>query len=139
MSKELLILIVVGVLILAGFISLFTLRLKNRRNLPDKFRVKWLEIQRLCASKETWKLAVVNADKLLDNALKKKRLKGKSMGERIVAAQRSLTDNDGVWYAHNLAKKLKAESSTTLREAQVKKSLVGIRQALRDLKVLNGK
>ena len=139
MSKTLLVIIALAFILVVSLIGVFVLRLKSRRNLPIKFREKWLEIQRLCASKETWVLAVINADKLLDNALKKKRFKGKSMGERMVAAQRLLTDNDAVWYAHNLAKKLIAESSGQLREAQVKKALVGIRQAMRDLRILNDK
>ncbi|MCA9329016.1 hypothetical protein KDA11_00040, partial [Candidatus Saccharibacteria bacterium] len=81
-------------------------------------------------------LAIINADKLLDDALKKKRLKGKSMGERLVQAQKELSDNDGVWFAHNLAKKLLNDSYSKLKETEVKKSLVGFRQALRDLGAL---
>jgi hypothetical protein len=94
-------------------------------------------LQKFCASKETWPLAIITADKLLDEALKKRGQKGKSMGERLVSAQRDLTDNDKVWYAHNLAKKLMDNSGTRLRQAEVKRSLLGVRQALRDLGVLN--
>ena len=47
-----------------------------------------------------------------------------------------LTDNDAVWFAHNLSKKLLDESAGKLKEADVKKSLIGIRQALRDLGAL---
>lgn len=139
MSKLIILTIVAAALVIVMFIAFILVKLRIRRNLPVKFRVKWLEIQRLCASKETWALAVINADKLLDMGLKKKRIKGKTMGERLVATQRLFTDNDGVWYAHNLAKKLLSESAGGLREAQVKKSLVGIRQALRDIRMLNGK
>ncbi|HSX53333.1 MAG TPA: hypothetical protein VLF90_03110 [Patescibacteria group bacterium] len=115
------------------------LRVFRRRIKPHKFKQQWLELQRLCANRETWQLAVLTADKLLDEALKKRRFKGKSMGERIVSAQHQLTDNDGVWFAHNLAKKVKDKSSIKLRESDVKKSLVGVRQALRDLGALHGK
>ncbi|MCA1806598.1 MAG: hypothetical protein LC687_01865 [Actinobacteria bacterium] len=76
------------------------------------------------------------ADKLLDEILKRKRFKGKSMGERIVSAQRSISDNDAVWYAHNLAKKTKEDDAPQLKEAEVKKALLGFRQALRDLGAL---
>jgi hypothetical protein len=131
--------IAVVVLLLAGIVCYVVLRRKNGKIDPKVFANKWMEIQRLCAKKETWALAVINADKLLDTALKQKRIKGKSMGERMVSAQRTFTNNDSVWYAHNLAKKLLADSHATLRQAECKKSLVGIRQALRDLEVLNGK
>jgi hypothetical protein len=113
------------------------MRISPRRIKPAKFRKKWIELQKLCASQENWPLAVIAADKLLDDALKKKHCKGKSMGERLVSAQRQLTDNDSVWYSHNLAKKLKAENSLKLRQTQVKKSLVGFGRALRDLGAIN--
>ncbi len=141
MTKQLV--IIIGVAILAIFLIstsvIIWMRIAKKRRLPVQFREKWLDIQRLCTNKETWGQAVLNADELLDSALKKKRIKGKTMGERLVTAQRRLSDNDSVWYAHNLAKKLKADSGRTMREAQAKKSLVGVRQALRDLDMLNGK
>ncbi len=113
------------------------LKLIPRRKLkPAKFKDQWTELQKFCKSKDTWALAVINADKLLDEALKKKHLKGKSMGERMVEAQKLLSDNDGVWFAHNMAKKLLDDSHGKLKETDVKKSLVGIRQALRDLGAL---
>lgn len=139
MNMILIIGIAAGVFVLLIIVLALIMRRKSRKINPEVFQQKWLEIQRMCASKDTWGLAVINADKLLDSALKKKRIKGKSMGERMVSAQRTFTNNDGVWYAHNLAKKLLADSHAKLRQAEAKKSLVGIRQALRDLGVLNGK
>ena len=58
------------------------------------------------------------------------------MGERLVDAQRVLTNNDAIWFAHNLAKKAVNDSTMKLKESDVKKSLVGFRQALRDLGAL---
>ncbi len=126
-------------ILIVGAILLAVRKLKLRRNQPQRFREKWLNIQRLCASKETWILAVINADKLLDNALKEKHIKGRSMGERLVSAQRRFKDNDSVWYAHNLAKKLLNDSDLSIREAEAKKSLLGVRQALGDLGILYDK
>ncbi len=137
--KIILIAAAMGVVVLAGLVWLIVAKVLKRRDLPNWFSQQWLSVQRLCSSKETWVLAVINADKLLDRGLKVKHLKGKSMGERLVSAQRQLSDNDSVWYAHNLAKKLLLDTKINLREAEAKKALVGVRQALRDLGVLNGK
>jgi len=126
--------VVTGVVVLVILVLL--VRLSRRRIKPDQFKQKWQDLQKFCASKETWPLAIITADKLLDEALKKKHFKGKSMGERLVSAQRDLTDNDGVWYAHNIAKKLMDEAAIRLKQTDVKKSLVGYRQALRDLGVM---
>ena len=100
------------------------------------YKEKWQDLQKFCANKETWPLAIITADKLLDEALKKQGMKGKSTGERLVTAQRELTDNDGVWFAHNLAKKLVEETALRLRQTDVKKSLLGFLQALKDLGVM---
>lgn len=132
--KPILILLVVAVF--TFFVLVFLFVLLRRRVRPEKFKNKWAELQKYCASKETWPLAVITADKLLDEALKKKRLKGKSMGERLVAAQNHLTDNDAVWFAHNLSKKLIGETAIRLTQADVKRALTGFRQALKDLEVL---
>jgi hypothetical protein len=97
------------------------------------FQTRWHEAQTFCKDKASWPLAVINADKLLDEALKKRRFKGKTMGERMVAAQRDISDNDGVWFAHKLRNRLVHEADVKLKEADVKKALIGIRQALKDL------
>jgi len=100
------------------------------------FETKWQELQKLCANKATWPLALINADNLLDEALKKCHFKGKTMGERLVAAQRDLSNNDGVWFGHKLRNQIVHEAGFKLRKRDVQDALVGIRQALKDLKAL---
>ncbi len=129
-----LLVVLVGVIILLLIVVI--LALLRKRMSPAAYKEKWVELQRFCSSKETWPLAIISADKLLDEALKKRRLKGKSMGERLVSGQRVFSDNDGIWFAHNLAKKLMEDSVLRLKQADVKKSLLGVRQALKDLGVM---
>lgn len=100
------------------------------------FEKRWTELQTLCGSQNTWPLAIINADKLLDEALKKRRLKGKAMGERLVAAQHILTDNDGVWFGHKLRNRIVHEDNVKLKEKDVKQALIGFRRALKDLGAL---
>lgn len=131
--------IILGVFIflVAAVLSSVLAHKKVPRKLKtDRIQLQWKELQSLCRNKETWPEAIVEADKLLDAALKRRRFQGKSMGERIVAAQRTLTNNDGVWFAHNLSKKIVADSQIKLKEADVKEALMGFRQALRDLGAL---
>jgi hypothetical protein len=113
--------------------------LSKRRRRPlnvEYFAEQWKSAQGLCAKQETWPLAVINADKVLDDALKKCGYRGKSMGERLAAAQRDLSNNDSVWYGHKLRNKLVHESDVKLTKRNVQDALVGIRQALRDLGAL---
>ncbi len=128
-------LIAVAGLILLVVISLVNKKIPKRLN--QKYFVKeWRYLQAMCSNKDTWPLAIINADKLLDTALKRRHFSGKTMGERLVSAQRKLSNNDGVWFAHKLRNKLVHEQDVNLREKDVKDALVGIRQALKDLGAL---
>ncbi len=134
MSFELLIIAFVGVVLLVIF-AVVGKRIPKRLN--QKYFVKeWRYLQAMCGNKDTWPLAVINADKLLDTALKRRKFTGKTMGERLVSAQRKLTNNDAVWFAHKLRNRLVHEQDVHLREKDVKDALVGIRQALKDLGAL---
>lgn len=125
--------VVAAVLLLGGLIAL---KKRPRKLKPHKYHGKWQDIQKLCADKEKWPDVLQEADALLGKALKKKKYKGKSFGERLVSAQRDLTDNDGVWFGHKLAKKVAEDPKTKLKKNDVKDALIGIRQALKDLGAL---
>ncbi len=95
-------------------------------------------MQKHCASRKTWPQAIAEADNLLADALKKAGYKGKNMGERLVAAQHELTDNETVWLGHKLHKRLSQEDVDVrkLKKKDVLDALAGFRQALRDLGAL---
>jgi hypothetical protein len=97
---------------------------------------RWSEILGRVKTQEGMTLAVIDADKLLDEALKRRGYKGKTMGERLVAAQRSLSNNDSVWFAHKLRNRLVHEPNVRLRKNDAKNALAGIKQALKDLGAL---
>lgn len=114
----------------------FLLRRKPKSLNQAYYQEKWQTLQKLCKDKSTWPLAVIDADKLLDDALKRRRYKGKTMGERLVAAQRDIKDNDGVWYGHKLRNRLVHENNVKLSEKEVKDALIGLRAGLKDLGAL---
>jgi hypothetical protein len=128
---------VVTVLVLAvvGFGSFWARRRPRKLN-RDYYQKRWQTLQRLLGDKSTWPLAVIDADKLLDDALRRSRYKGKTMGERLVAAQRDIKDNDAVWFGHKLRNRLVHESDVKLKERDVKDALLGLRAALKDLGAL---
>lgn len=119
-------------------LGLITFVAKRPRKDLDRqyFTKKWNELQKLCGKSETWPMAVIQADSLLDEALRKRHFKGKTMGERLVSAQRTMTDNDTMWFGHKLRNKLVHETDIQLTEKEVKKALLGLRQALRDVGAL---
>lgn len=139
MSPEYIIAII-GFVIVVLTVVVVSLKMAARRA-PLKPRKKsyekrWKELQGYCKSKDTWPEALFAADKLLDKALIRRGFKGKTMGERLVSAQRKFTDNDDVWYAHKLCKKLHDDPDLKLKEQEVKDALIGFRGALKDLGAL---
>jgi hypothetical protein len=102
----------------------------------EHFQEKWKELQALLKDKTQWAEAITEADSLLDEALKKRRMRGRSMGERLVKAQRDFSDNDGVWFGHKLRNKIDSQPDTKLKQKEVKQALMGIRQGLKDLGAL---
>ncbi|CAN5171120.1 hypothetical protein BH09PAT3_BH09PAT3_0700 [soil metagenome] len=120
---------IVLVIVIAGIV---TKRRPAKLN-QEQFSQRWQELQSLCSDKKTWPLAVINADKLVDDALKKNHYKGKTMGERLVAAQHELSGNDKVWYGHKLRNKLVHEDYKLTNRSDVKDALLGFLQALKDL------
>jgi hypothetical protein len=125
---------VIVVALLAG--AFWFWRHRPRTLKVDYFQGQWRQLQKLLSDKAKWSDAIVDADKLLDAALKKKNFKGRSMGERLVKAQRMFTDNDSVWFGHKLRNKIEADPTVKLKESEVKQALVGIRQGLKDIGAL---
>ena len=88
--------IVFGIVVLVG-LSRFAPRRTAKLN-HVYFEEQWATLLARVKTPEGMILAVVDADKLLDEALKRHHFKGKTMGERLVSAQRMISDNDAVWY-----------------------------------------
>jgi hypothetical protein len=128
-------------IVAGGFFALITviIALTKQRKKPlniEYFTERWGTVQKQCGKKDTWPLAIIDGDKLLDEALKKRGYKGKTMGERLVAAQREISDNDGVWFAHKLRNRLVHEHDVKLDEEDVKDAMLNFRAGLRDLGAL---
>lgn len=125
------------VVILAVLVTARIVFRRKRPKLNQKyFESKWKEIQEMLIDMNGAKMAVIEADKLLDEALKQLHIGGSTMGERLVAAQRKLTNNDAVWTAHKLRNRLVHETEIRLKKSQIKDALIGFRRALKDLGAL---
>lgn len=109
----------------------------RRRNLKvTKFQPRWKDLQKMLTNRDQWADAIVAADKLLDEALRKLHYKGKTTGERMVAAHEKFSDIDGVWFGHKLRNKLVSDTPPPLKKKDVKDALLGIGQALKDIGAL---
>jgi hypothetical protein len=129
------------ILIVAAVVVVVIIATVLRRFLPrklnyDRLNSRWLELQDRCSDKKQWHVAVVDADKLLDDVLKRRRYKGKSTGERLVRAQHKLSNNESVWFGHKLRNRIVTENVKKLTKQETLEALSGFRQALKDLGAL---
>jgi tRNA A37 N6-isopentenylltransferase MiaA len=131
-------LVVVLAVAIAGIVLLALLNLIGR-NQPGLDRAyymdAWQKLHIKAQAEETWALAVIEADKLLDHALKKKGYAGQTMAERMVSAKDILSKRQLVWEAHKFRNQIVHEE-VKVTEKKVHASLVGFRSALKDLGAL---
>lgn len=101
----------------------------------EKYRSKWLQIEGSLKRDETSShhLAVLNADKLLDQALREKGVRGETMGERMKTANASWRNANAVWGAHKLRNQIAHESDVRVTYDDARRALGGFKQALKDL------
>lgn len=122
----------------AGVVLLALLNLIGR-NQPGLDRAyyldAWQKIHIKGQADETWALAVIDADKLLDHALRKKGFSGTTMAERMVSAKDTFSRRQLVWEAHKFRNQLVHEEVKVV-EKKVHGALYGYRTALKDLGAL---
>lgn len=124
-----------AILIVGGLLFLVITLTKNVRTLDqDKFRAKWLKINNDLTKEnaQSHKLAVLEADKLLDHALKDAGYKGETMGERMKNAKDTWTNASSVWGAHKLRNQI-AHEHIDVSYDQARRALAAFKQALKDV------
>lgn len=129
-----LILMLAGILIVGALLYIIISFAKRPSKLDvEKYREQWLKIEKAFDKNDvnTYSMAVLNADSLLDRALKDKGISGATMGERM--KQASWSNADSVWAAHKLRNRIAHEHDTKLEYRQARLALNSFKQALKDL------
>lgn len=81
-------------------------------------------------------VAIFEADKLLDHALKASGHPGATMGDRLKGARGAFSNLDDVWQAHKLRNRLAHESGMQLNGIVAGRALRQFKAALKDLGAL---
>lgn len=104
---------------------------------PEQIKIKWTEIMKT-ADQGTMgaKLALIEADKLLDHVLKSMMMPGETLGERLKMAAYKYPAIKNVWPAHKLRNQLVHDSAFELRSGEARRALSDFHDALRTLRVL---
>ncbi len=135
-----------GVILLFGFIVLilFILWLRRRITRPElagltrqQIAARWVEIRK--ASQQGLmgaKLAIMEADTLLDSGLKSMMIPGETLGERLKVAGYKYPQLQKVWWAHKLRNQLVHEATFQISPRQAHQALDEFEKALKTLNVL---
>jgi transposase len=78
-------------------------------------------------------LAVLNADKLVDLALRQCGVRGETMGERLKNDASKFSDINGLWTAHKLRNRIAHESDVVVNYDEARHALGYFKKALKDL------
>lgn len=125
-----------AILIFGGLLFVVVSLAKNSPRTLDqnKYRSRWMSIEsRLKRDDEnTHIVCILDADKLLDQALRERGLNGKTMAERMKQYQGKWTNGNGVWAAHKLRNKLAHETEARVDYERARQALIAYKQGLKD-------
>lgn len=131
---------VAAVLIVGGLLFVIISFTKHapRQLKQDYYRSQWMTIESQLKRDEThsYTVCILNADKLLDKALKERGVKGETLGERMKNYQDKWSNAQDIWAAHKMRNKLAHETDVSFSYEQAKRALVSFRQGLKDIGAL---
>lgn len=125
--------------IIVGVLMLFFITKGRRSKVLDTayYRREWASIVDLSnKDMSSQQFAILQADKLLDKALKDRGFAGSTMAERLTSASRAFSRRDDVWSAHKLRNKIAHEHNIQLNKVWTKKALRSFQRGLQDLGAL---
>ena len=138
MDSMIVLLFAVVIVIGLGLLVVMGLSRKTSKKLDlEKYKKDWSDIeQSITADNKTQQFAIIQADKLLDRALKESGFSGNTMAERMTSASRVFSQRESVWTAHKLRNRIAHESNAKINQQWAKKALLSFKRALKDLGAL---
>ncbi len=125
---------------LVGFVLAVVMLVWIRRTLRrwrfgaerDNVAKHWADVEALMQRGDaiSYRLALIQADAVLDLALKVKAFPGTTTGERLKFASRKYTDLKQTFWARSLRNRIVHEAGAELKIAEVKSAIGALKQAL---------
>jgi hypothetical protein len=126
--------LILGALLFALIGKITTRKCAKRLNV-DQYRVKYLAIENQLKREDSssYHLSVLNADTLVDQAMRECGMSGNTMGERLKASATKFGDLNGLWTAHKLRNRIAHESDAVVTYDEARYALSCFKKALKDL------
>lgn len=123
--------VVVGLILIA----MMAIGRKGRTTLNKvAYQKEWLTIEgSVTKDPSLQQFAVLQADKLLDKALRESGYAGQTMGERLTSASRVFSRREAVWAAHKLRNRVAHEDTVRINPDLTRKALGSFKRALKDI------
>lgn len=120
-------------------IVLYTRRSGSALNVP-KYQSRWLSIESSLDKENSmsYAMAILEADKLLDMALRESGYRGETMGERMKSANSTWSKPDHVWSAHKIRNRIAHETDVKVSYDLAVRSLAAFKQGLKNLGAFDG-
>ena len=101
----------------------------------EKYRTRWMTIEQQLKRDDinSYSMSVMNADKLLDQALQDRGISGTTMGERMKQMQSKWSNANNVWTAHKLRNQIAHETEVNIDYDSARRALASFKQAMKDL------
>ena len=128
--------LVVAAVIIAAVLFIIMRFMPYSANIDkEKYQSRWLEIEHGLnpGSRDSQYMAILKADKLLDQVLRDTGSKGQTMGERMISRQNAWSNANAVWAAHKIRNQIAHDENVQLSETTVRRALASFKQALKDL------
>ena len=126
-----LIALAVVLLALVGVVALITRHSRPRLN-KKYFASHWQRVEK----EPNHMAAIIAADNLVDEAMKRMNLRGNTMGERLNNSGAFIKDINATWSAHKVRNRLVHEPDTVVSDSQYRQALRQFKRALKDLGAL---
>lgn len=128
--------LVVIVVVGAGILFIIAQGKRGGKTLDvNRYRSSWLKLERQLVKDQesSYHLVILNADKLLDQALRQRGIKGNTMGERMKSAKDIWSNANNVWAAHKIRNQIAHEPDVRIRFDDTRRALAAYKQALKDV------
>lgn len=121
--------------VLFSIIGKLTIKKCSKHLDVEQYRVKCLANEQQLKREEpnSYQMTVLNADKLVDQALRDCGARGETMAERLKSSSTKFSDLNGLWSAHKLRNRIAHETNAVVTYDEARYALAYFRKALKDL------
>jgi len=101
----------------------------------EDYQTNWLNIEQGVDrdNPPTYKIAILEADKLVDKALRELGVPGNTFADRLKKSGNRFSSTQSLWHAHKLRNQIAHEAGFNVNYEQTQRALGSFKQALKDL------